>query len=121
MTGASKYRALRTGIFKIFDKDAAEVLQSKITEHIAQKRDLLRHNWAIQFFTDLDSYVHELSQKVNVLKSNIEAIERIQRREINAIQQLAKSDSKFQIYLHSYDVEHFSLPNVKETSALFRT
>ena len=112
--------ALRTGIFKVFDKDAAEALQSRITEHIAQKRDLLRHNWAIQFFTDLDTYVNELSQSINVLKSNIEATERIQRRDINAIQQLAKSDSKFQIYLHSADVDSFSLPDVKQTSALFR-
>ena len=117
---SSEISALRTGIFNIFDKDAAEALQSKITEYIAQKRDLLRHNWAIQFYTDLDSYVHELSQKVSVLKSNIEAVERRQRREMNAIQQLAKSDSNFQIYLHTYDVEHFELPKVKETSALFR-
>jgi hypothetical protein len=117
---SSEISALRTGIFKVFDKDAAEALQSKIAEYIAQKRDLLRHNWAIQFYTDLDSYVHELSQKVSVLKSNIEAVERKQRREMNAIQQLAKSDSNFQIYLHTYDVEHFELPKVKETSALFR-
>lgn len=116
----SELSALRTGIFKIFDKDAAEVLQNKIAEHIAQKRDLLRHNWAIQFYTDLESYVRELSQKISVLKSNIEAVERRQRREMNAIQQLAKSDSNFQIYLHSYDVEHFGLPKVKEASALFR-
>ena len=116
----SEMSTLRIGIFRTFDKDAAEALQIKITEHIAKKRDLLRHNWAIQFYTDLDSYVHELSQKVSVLKLNIEAVERRQRREMNAIQQHAKSDSNFQIYLHTYDVEHFDLPKVKETSALFR-
>ena len=116
----SEISSLRSGIFKIFDKDAAEALQSKITEYIAQKRDLLRHNWAIQFFTDLDSYVKEISQRISVLKSNVESAERKQRRDINAIQQLAKSDSKFQIYLHSNDVEHFGLPNVKDTSSLFR-
>ena len=113
--------SLRKGLFKSFDRDAAEVLQGKITEHIAQKRDLLRHNWAIQFFTDLEAYINELSEQVNVFKSNIEAAERIQRRDINAIQQLAKSVSKFQIYLHSDDVEHFSLPDVKQLSALFRS
>lgn len=111
---------LRSGVFKIFDKDEAEALQNEITEYIAQKRDFLRHNWAIQFFTDLDIYVNEFSQKVNVFKSNIEAVERRQRREINTIQQLARSNSKFQIYLHSNDVEHFGLPKVKETSALLR-
>ena len=117
---SAEISALRNGIFRIFDKDAAEALQGKITEYIAQKRDLLRHNWAIQFFTDFGTYINELSQSINVLKSNIEASERIQRRDINAIQQLAKSDSKFQIYLHSADVDQFSLPDVKQTSALFR-
>lgn len=112
--------ALRTGIFRIFDKDAAEALQTKITEYIAQKRDLLRHNWAIQFFSDLETFVNKLSQDISAFKANVEAVERRQRREINAIQQLAKSDSKFQIYLHSEDVEHFNLPDVKETSVLFR-
>ncbi|MBR5653940.1 MAG: hypothetical protein IKX22_07640 [Prevotella sp.] len=111
---------LRSGLFKTFDKDAADVLQSKISEYIAQKRDLLRHKWAIQFFTDLDTYINELSENVSVLKSIVEATERRQRRDINAIQQRAKSDSKFQIYLHSADVDHFVLPNVNETSALFR-
>lgn len=117
---SAEISALRTGIFKRFDKDAAEALQGKITEYIAQKRDLLRHNWAIQFFTDLESFVNWLSQKVNVLKSNVETAERKQRRDINAIQNLAKSDSKFQIYLHFDDVDRFSLPDVKQTSALFR-
>lgn len=116
----SELSALRRGPFKVFDKDSAEALQSKITDLIAQKRELLRHNWAIQFFTDLDGYAKELSQKVSVLKSNVESAERTQRRDINAIQQSAKSASLFQIYLHSNDVEHFVLPDVKETSALFR-
>ena len=111
---------LRNGIFKIFDKDAAEMLKSRIEEHIAQKRDLLRHDKAIQFYTELEVYIKELTQKINVLKSYIETIERIQRREINAIQQKAISDSNFQIYLHSNDVEHFVLPDIKQTSALFR-
>ena len=117
---SAEISALRTGIFTIFDKDAAEALQGKITEYIAQKRDLLRHNWAIQFFTDLESFVNSLSQKVNVLKSNVETAERKQRRDINEIQNRAKSNSKFQIYLHFDDVDCFSLPDVKQTSALFR-
>lgn len=112
---------LRSGIFRLFDKDAAEVLQSRVAEHIAQKRDLLRHNWAIQFFTDLDAYVNDLLQKYNVFKSNIESVERKQRRDISAIQNKARSDSKYQIYLHSDDVERFGLPSVAETSALFRS
>lgn len=116
----SDISGLRTGIFNTFSREAAEALQEKVAEHIAQKRDLLRHKWAIQFYTDLKGYVTTLSQKVAVLKSRIEAMEKNQRKDIQSIQQLAKSDSKFQVYLHSYDVEHFDLPDVKQTSASFR-
>ena len=113
--------ALRTGIFKIFDRDAAEVLQQRIADYIAQKRDLLRHKWAIQFFTDLELYVNDILEKINVFKLNIEAVAKRQRREINKIQQLARSSSNFQIYLHTEDVTNFTLPDVSETSALFRS
>lgn len=111
---------LKSGIFKSFDKDAAEALQQRIAEHIAQKRDLLRHNWAIQFYTDLDSYVNELLQGVNVFKTNIESTARSQRRDVAEIQQLATSSSKFQIYLHADEASRFNLPAVDETSANFR-
>ena len=113
--------ALRTGFLKIFNKDAAEVLQQKVTEHIAEKRDLLRHKWAIQFFTDLDLYVNELLQKIDVFKVNIDAVARRQRREINKIQQQSRTSSNFQIYLHSNDVERFELPEVSEVSAVLRS
>lgn len=112
---------LRSGFFRIFDKDAAEALQGRITTYIARKRDLLRHNWAIQFFTDFYSYVNVLLQKINVFKSNIESIERMQRKDISTIQNLAKNDSNFQIYLHSEDTNRFNLPDVTETSARFRS
>lgn len=113
--------SLRSGIFKIFDKDAAEALQSRISEYVAQKRDLLRHKWAIQFFTDFGVYVNELLEKVNILKLNLESVARKQKREIASIQQLAKSSSQFQVYLHSEDVDKFNRPVVSETSALFRS
>ena len=112
---------LRTGFFKFFNKDAAEVLQQRIVDYIAQKRDLLRHKWAIQFFTDFETFVGELLEKINVFKVNVDAVVKRQRREISRIQQLARSSSNFQIYLHSDDVDRFELPSVSETSALFRS
>ncbi len=113
--------SLRSGLFNRFDKDAAEALQSRISDYVAQKRDLLRHKWAIQFFTDFIVYVNALLEKINVLKVNLEIVARRQRKEIATIQQLAKSSSHFQIYLHSYEVDNFQLPNVVETSSLFRS
>lgn len=117
---ASEIATLRSGLFNIFNRDAAEALQCRINDYIAQKRDLLRHKSAIQFYTDFEIYVNEYLQSINVFKANLEAVERKQRRETAMIQQAAKSHSNFQIYLHSDEVDNFALPAVSESSALFR-
>jgi hypothetical protein len=118
---ASEIAALRSGLFNIFSKDAAEALQYRINDYIAQKRDLLRHKSAIQFYTDFEVYVNEYLEKINVFKANLDAVERKQRRDTTAIQQAAKSHSNFQIFLHNYEVDNFTLPEVSEASALFRS
>lgn len=118
---AAEISALRSGFLRLFDRDAADVLQTKIAEHIAQKRDLLRHNWAIQFFSDFESHVNALLQVVDVFKTKVEVVEKKQLRDIAAIQQLAKSTSNFQVYLHTEDVTNFVLPEVSQMSALFRS
>ncbi|MBQ9137860.1 MAG: hypothetical protein IJX65_04400 [Alistipes sp.] len=110
---------LRTGILSIFNRDAAVALQNKVEEYIAQKRDLLRHQKAIQFFTDFDQYVCSILSQITVLKANVEAIQKKNVNAITTIQQAAKTPSKFQIFLHSDDVNDFVLPDVAETSALF--
>lgn len=109
------------GPIKMFDRDAADILQTKISEHIAQHRDLLRHNLAIQFFTNLAVYANGLLNNINVFKINLEAVERKQRSEIQAIQHRAQSTSHFEIYLHSDEVCNYALPDVSETSALLRS
>lgn len=117
----SAISSLRSGFFNLFNKDEAELLQERITENIAQKRDLIRHNLAIQFFTNLEIYANNLLDNINVLKINLETVERKQRREISVIQQHANSSSQFQIYLHSDEVNNFHLPNISDASALFRS
>lgn len=112
--------SLRTGLFNRFNKDEAENLQTKVNDYIAQKRDLLRHNIAIQFYENLKAYAQTLLDKVDVFKINIESIERQQRREITGIQQAANTTSHFQIFLHSDEVNNFSLPDISEAAAVFR-
>ena len=112
---------LRTGLFNFFSKDAAEALQVKINDYIAQKRDLLRHNLAIQFYTDFAEYTKELLDKISVFKIKLEEVERKQRKDITSIQRHADSTSYFQIYLHSNECKKIALPNIKDTSALLRS
>jgi hypothetical protein len=54
--------------------------------------------------------VNDYLERINVFKVNLDAVERRQRRDIATIQQAAKSHSNFQIYLHTYEVENFTLP-----------
>lgn len=112
---------LRSGFFNLFSKDAAEALQGKINDYIAQKRDLLRHNLAIQFYTSFEDYSNELLNKISVFKIKLEGVERKQRKDITNIQRSADSTSYFQIYLHSNEVNKIVLPNIKDTSALLRS
>ena len=117
---ASDIAALRGGLFNIFSRDTADALQVKINDYIAQKRDLIRHNLAIQFYTDLEVYVQDYLQQITVFMNMLSTVERIQRRDIVAIQQASKSHSNFQIYLHVDEVNNYALPEVSATSALFR-
>ena len=116
--------ALRVSIglgIKRFDRDLAEALQVKIADHIAQHRDLIRHNLAIQFFTDFEVYTKELLNKIKVFKTNLRNVETKQINDISAIQQLAQSTSHFEIYLHTDEVLNFTLPNISDVSALLRS
>lgn len=121
MNWESDLSGLRTGLFNLFSKDGAEVLQGKVNDYIAQKRDLLRHNLAIQFYTDFTEYTKELLDKISVFKIKLEEVERKQRKDITSIQRHADSTSYFQIYLHSNEVNKIVLPNIKDTSALLRS
>ena len=51
----------------------------------------------------------------------METVEKKQRQETAIIQQAAKTHSDFQIFLHTDEVENFTLPEVSESSALFRS
>ena len=117
---ASRIPTLRN-MFGFFKKDVAEALEGDIADYIAQKRDLLRHRWAIQFYTDFSEYIKSLSDAIAVLKVKVDDIGTCCLGNIQTIQNLARGESEFQIYLHSKDVHNFALPDVAETSAVFRS
>lgn len=117
----SEISSLRSKFFKLFKRDIAEALQNKINDYIAQKRDLLRHKLAIEFYADFMSFVEVNLVKLNEFGERLKAIEIKQINDISAIQDHAKNPSQFQIYLHNYEVDNFTLPNIAETSTLFRS
>ncbi|MCF0186554.1 MAG: hypothetical protein HUJ98_08730, partial [Bacteroidaceae bacterium] len=101
--------------------DDGVALAQEVAYHIEQKRDLLRHTYAIQFYNQLLQDVNVYQQKVTLLKTNIKAVREQQLNEMAAIQRNAATCSKFQLYLHLDDVNNFARPAVADSSAQFRS
>ena len=117
----SEISSLRTSILKLFKKDVAEALQYRINDYIAQKRDLLRHKLAVEFYTDFEAYIMDYLTKINGFKSKLNELEERHTREISIIQKYANTPSEFKVFLHADEVNNFTLPEVSEVSALFRS
>ena len=93
-------------------QDEADALSQMVADHIATKRDNLRHGWAIQFYTDLETEIQNHLATLRQLSLKLNTIAQKQESEIHEIQRKARTSSKFQIYLHEEDVVKYSRPDV---------
>lgn len=93
-------------------RDEADALSQMVADHIATKRDNLRHGWAIQFYTDLETEIQNHLSTLRQLSLKLNTIAQKQESEIHEIQRKARTYSKFQIYLHEEDVVKYSRPDV---------
>ena len=109
------------GFFSRWSQDDADMLANEVSLYIAKQRDLLRHTYAIQFYTELLSDVRQYHDKIVLLKTNVSSVSRKQVKEISAIQRSAAVCSNFQLYLHLDDVCSFKRPKVEESSAQLRS
>jgi len=109
------------GFFSRWSQDDADMLANEVSLYIAKQRDLLRHTYAIQFYTELLSDVRQYHDKIVLLKTNVSSVSRKQVKEISAIQRNAAVCSNFQLYLHLDDVCSFKRPKVEESSAQLRS
>lgn len=93
-------------------REEAEALSQMVADHIATKRDNLRHGWAIQFYTDLETEIQDHLAALRQLSLKLKNIAQKQEGEIHEIQRKARTYSKFQIFLHEDDVVNFSRVDV---------
>ena len=103
------------------DEDNANALFQTVSEHIALKRDNLRHGWAIQFYTDFATTIEERLATYRQFRQILSNISDKQKNEILSIQRKAKTESKFQIYLHGDDVNTYNRPNITSIITAFQT
>lgn len=99
----------------------ASALSQTVSEHIAVKRDNLRHGWAIQFYTDLTKVIDERLATYRQFHQILSNISDRQKNEIVNIQRKAKTESKFQIYLHGDDVSTYNRPAITSIITAFQT
>lgn len=103
------------------DEDNANALAQTVSDHIAVKRDKLRHDWAIQFYTDLVTMIEEKLTTYRQFSQVLTNISNKQKNEIVSIQRKAKTESKFQIYLHGDDVYSYNRPDLTSIITAFQT
>lgn len=103
------------------DADNANALSQTVSEHIAVKRDDLRHGWAIQFYTDLATVIDDRLASYRQFHQLLSNISDKQKNEIVSIQRKAKTESKFQIYLHGDDVNTYNRPDITSIMTAFQT
>ena len=103
------------------DEDNANALSQTVSEHIAVKRDHLRHGWAIQFYTDFSTVIEGKLALYRQFRQILSVISNKQKSEIVSIQRKAKAESKFQIYLHGKDVLDYKRPDITSIITAFQT
>lgn len=103
------------------DADMANALSQTVSEHIALKRDYLRHNWAIQFYTDFATTIEKRLELYRQFRQVLSNICKKQQNEILNIQRKAKTVSKFQINLHGDDVNNYNRPKITSIMTAFQT
>lgn len=107
------------GFWGRIKQDEADALSQMILEHIARKRDNLRHGWAIQFYIDLEAEIQQYLSTLRQLSLKLNTIAEKQESEILDIQRKARTSSKFQIFLHEEDVIKYSRPDITTAFTAF--
>lgn len=99
------------GFFGRIKQDEADALTQMVSDSITTKRDNLRHGWAIQFYSDLETEINDYLAQMRQLSLKLTTIANKQQSEIQEIQRKARATSKFQIFLHEEDVNKYSRPD----------
>lgn len=119
MLNAVKTSGLKRLIGKVIDEDAVEMLQNRLVETIMNRREEIRRSWALKFYTTFESTINQKLQKIEGLKSILTQIKEDKTRKLLAEQHESLSKSKFQIYLHEFDVmkvSNYSIDDVVKTN-----
>lgn len=82
----------------------AEVAQDEVNNYISRKRDIIRRDYAIQFYQALNVEIQQWQQRVDALKNHLLAIVSNEAQYVNNLINSSKSKSKFAIFLHEDDV-----------------
>lgn len=89
---------------KKYNEEEAANVENMIREAVTNRREELRRQWAIRFYTSLTTHIDGIESQLTILKSNILAIGEQSKNALLAAQNNAQSKSELQVYLHDEDM-----------------
>ena len=106
-------------LFKSVMTSAKDALETQITGYVTDIREAERRRMAIAFFNELNSYIDDKINDLNLLSANIEKIAVRHRNAVIDEQNGAAAASKVQLYLHADDVRNLAIFLSDTNKALF--
>lgn len=89
----------------------AQLAQEEVNNYIVRQKELIRRDYAIQFYAAIVDDIKQWQQRINTLKNFLRSIVSTEAQYVNNIINNSQSKSKFAIFLHKDDVAHASLDN----------
>ena len=86
------------------NKEAIEDLQQELVQVVMNRREELRREWALKFYTTFEATITSKETALNDLKVYLQQISDESTQRLLTEQNVALSKSKFQIFLHKKDV-----------------
>lgn len=94
------------GFFKSIDQDRVDDLTSMLTSAVADYRELMRRQWAINFYNSFDQFLQGELKQLHILEQNVKQVSGTSENKLLYLQNNAKSASKFEISLHEHAVKN---------------
>lgn len=102
-------------IFKPTDQGAVASLQNDIAIAVTDKREALRRQWALKFYSAFEQDVIKKQGEVEVLKTYLGQISKTYIQRLLKEQNSSDSTSKFQLFLHGSDIKATSSYRIDDT------
>lgn len=102
-------------MFKPVDLTAATLVRDDLSQTVSDRREELRREWALRFYSAFERSVMEKQTEIETLKTYVKQIGKNYTKRLLEEQNMSDSTSKFQIFLHGADLMTTSSYKIDDT------